>query len=187
MEARKLSEEIYTIEDILALPEGERAELIDGKFYFMSSPSEMHQRILGELYRKIANYIADKGGPCRVYPAAFAVFLNDDRDYVEPDIVVVCDPRKLKKNGYHGGPDWIIEIVSPSSASHDYVRKAALYSDAGVKEYWIVDPNNEIINVYNFGDEVYHPTQYDFDEQVKVGIYEDFVIDFTQFSLDSVE
>jgi Uma2 family endonuclease len=119
-----------------------------------------------------------------VFPAPFAVFLNNDRDYLEPDIVVVCDPDKLKKgDGCHGAPDLVMEIVSPNSASHDYIRKPAAYSDAGVKEYWIVDPDNGIINVYNFGNEVYHPTQYDFTEQVKVEIFGDLVIDFSQIKL----
>jgi Uma2 family endonuclease len=181
MEALKLPEEkIYTIADILALPEGERAELIDGKIYYMASPSEMHQRILGELFWLTKNYIKDKGGPCRVYPAPFAVFLNDDRDYLEPDIVVVCDPDKLKTDGCHGAPDWVLEIVSPNSASHDYMRKSVAYSEAGVREYWIVDPHKKTTNVYSFSDEVYTPTQYSFGEQVKVGIYEDLVIDFSQ-------
>jgi Uma2 family endonuclease len=187
MEAIKLEEKVYTIEDILALPEGKRAELLDGQIYFMASPSTMHQRILMNLSVTIANHIKRKGGPCEVFPAPFAVFLNDDRDYLEPDIVVICDRDKLKKDGCHGGPDWVIEIVSPSSASRDYMRKPAVYSDTGVKEYWIIDPHNEIINIYNFGDEVYHPTQYGFDEQVKVGIYEDLIIDFSEFALDSDE
>jgi Uma2 family endonuclease len=180
MEALKLPEEVYTIADILALPEGKRAELLDGKIYYMASPSTTHQRILRELVLRIGNHINKKGGPCEVFPAAFAVYLNNDRDYLEPDIVVVCDPSKLKEDGCHGAPDWVVEIVSPSSASHDYIRKTASYSSAGVREYWIIDPHSETINVYNFGDEVYRPSQYGFDEQIKVGIYEDLVIDFAQ-------
>ncbi|MDR0221090.1 MAG: Uma2 family endonuclease [Lachnospiraceae bacterium] len=182
-----LDDKVYTIADILALPEDVRAELIDGKIYLMPTRSTIHQQILGDLSLLIGNYIEDRNRPCRIYMGPLAVFINDERDCVEPDIVVICDPSKIKEDGCHGAPDWVIEIISPSTASHDYLRKAALYSNAGVREYWIVDPNNEIINVYNFGDEVYHPTQYDFDDQVKVGIYEDFVIDFTQFSLDSAE
>jgi Uma2 family endonuclease len=174
----------YTIEDILALPEGKRAELLNGHIYYMASPSVMHQRILSVLLVTIANYIEKKGGPCEVFPAPFAVFLSDDRDYFEPDITVVCDPGKIEKgDGCHGGPDWVIEIVSPSSASRDYLIKPASYSSAGVKEYWVVDPNSEKINVYRFGGEVYYPTQYDFTAQVKVGIYEDLTIDFAQFNL----
>jgi Uma2 family endonuclease len=171
----------YTVADILALPEGQRAELLNGHIYYMASPSVMHQRILSVLFVAIANYIKKKGGPCEVFPAPFAVFLNNDRDYFEPDISVVCDPSKIEKgDGCHGGPDWVIEIVSPSSASRDYLLKPASYSKAGVRECWIIDPHNGKINIYNFGNEVYSPTQYDFTAQVKVGIYEDLVIDFAQ-------
>jgi Uma2 family endonuclease len=185
MEARKLeAKKVYTIEDILALPEGKRAELLDGKIYYMASPSMTHQWILTDLIVEISNYIKRKGGPCRAFAAPFAVFLNNDRNYFEPDIVVVCDRDKLKEDGCHGAPDWVIEIVSPSSASHDYVRKAAVYADEGVREYWIVDPHSQTINVYRFGDKVYRPTQYGFDGQVKVGIYEDLTIDFSQFAID---
>jgi Uma2 family endonuclease len=187
MEVRKLeAEKVYTIEDILALPEGKRAELLDGKIYYMASPSVTHQRILMELSVEIHNYIKSKGGgPCEVFPAPFAVFLNNDRDYVEPDIVVICDPDKLKKgDGCHGSPDGVIEIVSPSSASHDYVRKSAVYADTGVREYWIVDPQSQTVNVYSAGDEFRRPVQYGFGEPVKAGIYEDLVIDFSQFTLD---
>ncbi|MDR0219772.1 MAG: Uma2 family endonuclease [Lachnospiraceae bacterium] len=174
----------YTLADLRALPEGQRAELLDGKIYYMDSPNATHQQILGALHQKIADYVTGKGGPCEVFAAPFAVFLNEDSDYLEPDIVVVCDPGKIEKgDGCHGGPDWVIEIVSPDSAKRDYMLKTAAYSNTGVKEYWIIDPHNEIINIYNFSDEVYHPTQYDFTDQVKVGICEDLVIDFSQFDL----
>lgn len=84
--------EIYTIDDIYALPEGERAELIDGKIYYMAPPSRIHQRISGKLFQTIANYIDSKGGKCEIYAAPFAVFLNkDDINYIEPDISVICD------------------------------------------------------------------------------------------------
>jgi Uma2 family endonuclease len=184
MEALKLKE-FHTIEDIIALPEDVWAELLDGEIYYMATPGEIHQRILLDLCVMIRNYLKDKGGPCRVYPAAFAVFLNDDRDYLVPDIFVVCDPKKIKKDGCHGAPDWVIEIVSPSSASRDYLRKQNVYSKAGVKEYWIIDPQNEVITVNNFSDGIYEPTQYKFTEQIKVGIYEDLIIDFSEITLVS--
>ena len=132
MDALK-KEEIYTIDDIYALPDGERAELIDGKIYNMAPPNRTHQRILLSISRKIADYIDSKKGDCEINIAPFAVFLNkDDVNYVEPDISVVCDPVKLDEKGCHGAPDWIIEIVSPGSKAMDYFTKLFKYRTAGV-------------------------------------------------------
>ncbi len=165
----------YTIDDIYDLPDGERAELIDGQIYFMAPPSTRHQRIVSKLNQKIANYIDVHGGDCEVFPSPFAVFLNnDDVNYVEPDISVICDSSKLDDKGCHGAPDWIIEIVSPSSKRIDYLIKLFKYRNAGVKEYWIVDAQKNRITVYNF---VYDTIEeYSFEEDIPVGIYEDFSI-----------
>ena len=117
-----------TIDDIYALPDGKRAELIDGRLYDMAPPSRRHQKILGILYQTIANYIADKGGSCEVYSAPFAVFLNQDEfNYVEPDISVICNLDKLDEKGCNGAPDWVVEIVSPSSHRMDYFIKLFKY------------------------------------------------------------
>ena len=172
MNALKL-EHAYTINDIYALPDGERAELIDGKIYYMSPPGRTHQRILLSLSRKIAEYIDSKGGDCEVDIAPFAVFLNqDDMNYVEPDISVICDQSKLDEKGCHGAPDWIIEIVSPGKKSMDYFIKLFKYRTAGVREYWIVDSAKEQVIVYRFEKETME--EYSFDENVPVGIYEEF-------------
>ncbi len=167
--------ETYTIDDIYALPDGERAELIDGQIYYLATPSRTHQRLSGFLSRTIGNYIESKNGTCEIYAAPFAVFLNnDDINYVEPDISVICDPSKLDEKGCHGAPDWIIEIVSPSSKRIDYLIKLFKYRNAGVKEYWIVDAEKNRITVYNF---VYDTIEeYSFEEDIPVGIYEDFSI-----------
>lgn len=117
-------ERLYTIKDIYALPEGKRAELIDGQIYYMAQPSRKHQRITGELYATIREYIRAGHGSWEVDIAPFAVFLNEnDRNYMEPDISVICDPKKLNDQGCVGAPDWIIEIVSPCSKSMDYNKK----------------------------------------------------------------
>ena len=117
-------EEIYTIEDIYALPDGERAELIDGKIYYMAPPGTKHQSIVSELHYQIKDYINRNNGGCDVFPAPFAVFLNgDDTNYVEPDISVICDKDKLTEKGCNGSPDWVIEVVSPSSKVMDYFTK----------------------------------------------------------------
>lgn len=172
MDALK-KEETYMIDDIYALPDGERAELIDGKIYYMAPPSREHQKISWKLHQTIANYIDANHGECEVYAAPFAVFLNkDDINYVEPDISVICDLSKLDDQGCHGAPDWIIEIVSPGSKSMDYFTKLFKYRLAGVREYWIVDSAKEMITVYRFEKEIME--QYSFGEDVPVGIYEGF-------------
>lgn len=168
-------EEIYTIDDIYALPDGERAELIEGKIYYMAPPSWKHQRISSYLHNEIYNYIKDNHGKCEVLAAPFAVFLNnDDINYVEPDISVICDRSKLDEKGCHGAPDWVIEIVSQSSKPRDYMTKLFKYRTAGVREYWIVDPKKLMVSVYGFEKDVVE--QYNFGEDVPVGIYEGFSI-----------
>jgi len=175
----------YTIKDIYALPEGKRAELIGGQIYDMVPPNLIHQEILMYISNHIANYIHEKKGPCKVYPAPIAVFLNgDDSEYFEPDISVICDPNKLdQKKGCMGAPDWIIEITSPGTASRDYVLKLNKYMDAGVREYWIVDPRNETITVHHFDAEEYIPSYHTFADKVKVNIYDDLAVDFGDLDL----
>jgi len=167
--------ESYTIEDIYALPEGERAELIDGKIYYMAPPSTRHQRIISDIHYRIKDYIIKNNGECEVLPAPFAVFLNkDNKNYVEPDISIICDKDKITDKGCHGAPDWVIEIVSPSSKPRDYMTKLFKYRTAGVREYWIVDPDKQMTTVYGFEKDTVE--QYNFNEDVPVGIYDDFLI-----------
>lgn len=167
----------YTIDDIYALPDGQRAELIDGELYMMAAPGMIHQRLVMEVSFRIRDYIGRSKGDCEVFPAPFAVFLNaDDKIYLEPDISVICDKDKLTDEGCKGAPDWIIEIVSPSSRPMDYNKKLFKYRTAGVREYWIVDPMKQLIMVYNFEQDTFE--QYSFSDKVKAGIYEDLEIDF---------
>ena len=144
----------HTIEEIEALPEGERAELINGEIYYMSSPSVTHQRIVMNLSAAIHSYIRNNKGKCEVFPSPFAVYLfgiQDDTNYLEPDIVVVCDPEKTaNEKGCDGAPDFVIEVVSPSTASRDYLYKLNQYQMAGVKEYWIVNPDIRSVTRYDF-------------------------------------
>lgn len=175
-------ERLYTTEDIYNLPEGTRAELIDGQIYYMAPPSRRHQEIAGELYTSINNYIKSKNGSCKPYIAPFAVFLNeDDTNYVEPDISVICDRSKLTDKGCAGAPDWIIEIVSPGSRRMDYMTKLFKYRSAGVLEYWIVDPEKNRVSVYNF--EADTMEEYSFSDSIKAGIYPDFSIDFSLLNI----
>lgn len=166
----------YTIEDIYALPNGQRAELIDGQIYDMAPPSYLHQKLVMELSATIRDYIKSHGGPCEVLPAPFAVFLNqDDHNYVEPDISVICDSNRIDDRGCNGAPDFIIEIVSPSSQRMDYLTKLFKYRTAGVREYWIVNPMKETVQTYLFGD-IEDFNQYSFDDEIPVGIYNDLKI-----------
>jgi len=172
----------YTTDFIYSLPEGKRAELIDGQVYYMAPPTRIHQEISFSLSRKIAYYIDTKGGSCRVYPSPFAVFLNqDNRNYVEPDISVICDPQKLDDKGCNGAPDWVIEIVSPSNPSDDYIRKLYYYKNYGVREYWIIDPQRKNITVNYFEQDLLN-VPYTFDAVLKVNIYEDLYINFSDIS-----
>ena len=168
-------EEIYTIDDIYSLPEGERAELIDGQIYFMAPPTTNHQRILNFLNTEINLFIRKNNGECEVFPAPFAVFLNDnEKNYVEPDISVICDKNKITDKGCQGAPDWVIEIVSPSTKQMDYYKKLFKYRTAGVREYWVVDPDRKLVTVYNFERDTME--EYPFGEEVPAGIYEGFSI-----------
>lgn len=172
----------HTINDIYDLPDGERAELIDGKIYYMAPPSRKHQDIAGELFGTIREYIKSNHGSCKTYTAPFAVFLNeDDKNYVEPDVSVICDPRKLNDKGCVGAPDWIIEIVSPGSRRMDYSIKLFKYRTAGVREYWIVDSEKNRITVYDLEHE--DMSEYTFADTVKAGIYTDLSIDFNKLNI----
>ncbi len=161
----------FTSEDYWNLPEGERAELIDGRFYNMAPPSRIHQKISGQIYKIVSNYIDAHHGSCEVYAAPFAVNLDaDDKNWVEPDISVICDPNKLTDRGCTGAPDLIFEIVSPASRKMDYSLKNTIYSEAGVREYWIVDPAKERVTVYHYEEDV-APVIYSFSQEISVGIY----------------
>lgn len=167
--ARK--EETYTMEKIYALPDGERAELIDGHIYYMAPPSTKHQRLLNYIITEINLYIRESDGDCEVFPAPFAVFLEgNDKNYVEPDISVVCDRDKITDKGCNGAPDWVIEIVSHSSRKMDYFKKLFKYRTSGVREYWVVDAEKELVTVYDFVHD--DMEEYSFGADVPVGIYE---------------
>lgn len=177
------NKKLYTTDDIEALPKDVRAELIDGEIYYMAAPSEMHQSLLMELLYEIKQYIKASHKKCKIYPSPFGVYISrDKRNFLEPDIVVICpheNDDRLQSNGVHGGPDWVIEIVSPSSKTMDYLRKSHKYQENGVREYWIVDPKTEQVSVYHFeaDEKVSH---YTFEDTIPAGIYEDFSINFKE-------
>lgn len=168
-------ERIYTVQDIEATPEWERLELIDGVIYAMTVPVTVHQKLLVDLMVTISNYIRDNRGDCQVFPAPFGVYLFDD-DYhlLEPDISVICDPEKIDEKGCHGAPDWIIEIISPTTKQRDYMLKLFKYREAGVRLYWIVDPTIDTVVVYDF--EKGETERYPFGRMVPVSLYPDLEI-----------
>ena len=182
----------YTIADIEELPEGERAELINGELFRMDAPTWIHQDILVNLVFEIKKYIRKNTGKCKVMPAPFAVYIKKDKyNYVEPDISVICDEGKKCEKGCQGAPDWIIEIVSSSSKAMDYERKVILYREAGTREYWIVDPEIETVTVYDFGRSASRGTverdsqateavQYAFSDRIKAGIFEDLWLNLSE-------
>ena len=162
-----------TLADYLALPEGVRVELIDGVFYDMAAPQVLHQCISGRIYNKLLYYVDSNNGQCVPLIAPTDVQLDcDDKTIVEPDVFVVCDRNKLKEGArVYGAPDFIVEVLSPSNWRHDMVRKLRKYKKAGVKEYWIIDPEELSILVYDFSKSDL-PTEYSFDDEVPVGIWD---------------
>lgn len=170
--------ETMTMEDYEALPEERRVEIIRGIVYDMSAPTVRHQQILGDLFLSIGGFLKSKQARCRVFPAPFDVKLkNKPLTIVQPDIVVVCDPKKLE-NGKRceGAPDWVIEIVSPSHREHDFLTKLNLYQEAGVREYWIVDPEQEKVFVYSMGADAFKMWCYAFGEEIPTGLYDDLIL-----------
>ena len=151
----------YTYEDYAAWDDGKRWELIDGIPFEMSSPTMTHQSILMELSWQVRGFL--RGKTCKVFAAPFDVRINaDTRDdiVVQPDLLVVCDRAKLDEKGCIGAPDFIVEILSPSTVRHDRVVKFNVYQDAGVREYWIVDPDVKVVNVFLLENGRYRSTQY---------------------------
>ena len=168
-----------TIEDIYALPDGTRAELIDGKLYYIPTPTRTHQKITGEMYLAAAAYIKAYHRECEVYIAPFGVYLNgDDSIYVEPDLSIICDTSRLSERGCVGAPDWIIEVVSAPSRKTDYAVKMNKYRQSGVKEYWIVDPSLRTVLTYVFDDnrDVEDADLYPFEAEIACSVFEGLLI-----------
>jgi Uma2 family endonuclease len=151
----------HTYGDYLTWPEDVRYELIDGIAYLMApAPAVSHQDIAGEIFRQAANAL--RGKSCRVFIAPVDVRLpkaNEADDLidtvVQPDVLAVCDPGKISERGVRGAPDWVLEVLSPSTAGHDQVRKRRVYEQAGVREYWMVHPTDRVLTIYRLENGAY--------------------------------
>ena len=184
MSALQAQQELITMEQYENLPENIRAEVFEGQIYYMASPSQIHQTILTELLVSIRSYFKKKGGNCQVFPAPFDVKLSDHPlTLVQPDIMIVCDKDKLDGKRCNGAPDFVIEIISPSNPSDDYIRKLYYYKNYGVREYWIVDPRSQTTLVYFFEQDSFNVRQYSFQDKIKVNIYDDLWIDFKELGI----
>ncbi|MBQ8232482.1 MAG: Uma2 family endonuclease [Lachnospiraceae bacterium] len=171
----------YTLEDYYQLPEDKRAELIDGWIYDMSAPTSAHQLIVNFISAKLFQYVTSHNGNCIPITSPIDVQLDcDDRTMIQPDIVVVCDRDKIINRCIYGAPDLIIEVLSPATRKRDTVIKLSKYLHAGVREYWIIDPDKKIILVYDFEHNSY-PTIYGFNNTIPVSIWDGkFEIDFNE-------
>ena len=161
----------YTIEDYFSLPEEKRAELIDGVFYDMASTSVIHQLIAGQIFVQLNVFLRKKKASCVPCIAPVDVQLDcDDRTMVQPDVLVVCDREKIRKSGIFGAPDFVAEILSKTTRRKDMVVKLAKYAQAGVREYWLIDPDKQNVLVYDLKNMEF-PSIYGFDAKIPVTIF----------------
>lgn len=182
----------YSYADYLTWPEDERWEIIEGIAYMQATPSPHHQEISVGLSAQFYHYLSGK--PCKVYPAPFSVRLTQDlemkdediKKVVEPDISIVCDKAKLDSKGCNGAPDLIIEIISPSSVKMDRFTKFNSYEKAGVKEYWIVEPEGRLVSVFVLqADQRYgRPEVYSEEDKINVSIFPDLIVDLEPIFID---
>lgn len=161
----------FTIEDYFAIPDEQRVELIDGVIYDMASPTSIHQSLGDEINIVFRNHIRKKGGKCFSVTAPLDVQLDEDnKTVVQPDVLIICDRSKLKNGRVFGAPDLVVEVLSPTTRRKDITLKMGKYMNAGVREYWIVDPKNMRVCVYHFEKDEF-PTIYTLEHKVPVGIW----------------
>ena len=171
---------LYTVKDVEALPEDKRVELIDGVLYDMAGTTVLHQKIARFIYVKLYAYIEGKGGLCQVFFAPLDVQLDkDEYTLLEPDIFIICDRQKDIKKRIWGAPDWVAEVISPSTKFKDYITKSQKYMNAGVREYWIVDADAGKVTVYSKNGEDFNMEVYPLSVPVPVGIYDDLKLDLS--------
>ena len=192
MSLARRDQQHHTYGEYCRWAEDVRYELIDGQAFAMSpAPGRQHQEIVGEVFRQVADAL--EGSGCRVYVAPFDVRLprGDQADdaidtVVQPDISVVCDFAKLDDRGCRGAPDWVIEVLSPGSASHDQIVKRAVYERHGVREFWLIHPADRVVTVYGLVDGAYgKPDIYELTETLACGILPEVVIEWARVLRDA--
>ena len=180
---RKKGQGDYTLEDYYNLPDDRRVELIDGVIYDMGAPTFNHQTIGGKMYFEVRKYIEKKGGECTPILSPVDVCLDcDDKTMVQPDLIIICDKDKIRRWGIMGAPEFVLEVLSDSTRTKDCTKKLDKYTDAGVKEYWIIDPKKKQLIVYDYinGD---FPVHYDLDQKVGMALYnKELVIDLKEIA-----
>ena len=162
----------YTLEDYLALPEDRRVELIDGEFYEMYAPTTGHQAIGGFIYKQLLDHVLDRHASCMPLMSPVDVQLDcDDKTVVQPDVMIVCDPVKFKNGRVFGAPDYLVEVLSPSTRRKDMTLKLYHYTNAGVREYWMIDPESRTVYCSDFTQEKIIMEIHSFDDSIPVGIF----------------
>lgn len=171
----------YTVDDYYHLPKDKRFELIDGVLYDMSAPTSAHQLISGYIYAQLFNHIMGKKGACLPMIAPVDVQLDqDNKTMVQPDVLIVCDRDIVIRRCVYGAPDFVVEVLSPSTKNKDRYVKLHKYASAGVREYWMIDPDKKKVVVYHLEDDDAAPEVYGFDQQVPVAVLGgECVIDFS--------
>ena len=163
---------LYTLEDYLRLPDDQRVELIDGVFYDMAAPTTIHQGVAGFLHKKFLDFVMENKGPCFPFISPVDVQLDcDDKTVVQPDVLVVCDRTKYKNGRVFGAPDLVIEVLSPSTRRKDMQLKMYKYAGAGVREYWMVDPDKKLVVQYDL-EHLGIPAIYNFQSVIPVLIWD---------------
>ena len=161
----------FTVEDYYHFPDDMRMELIDGVIYAMAAPTVIHQMIASKIGRKIEDYIQKRKGLCIVLSLPLDTQLDqDNKTMLQPDVFVLCDRDKLRERSIFGAPDFVAEILSPSTRKKDLTIKLRKYRRARVREYWIVDPDRKLVYVYEFESRDF-PVIYTFEDIVPVGIF----------------
>ena len=161
----------FVVKDLEGLPEDMRVELIDGVIYAMATPTVPHQEIISQIFYQVMKFINENHGSSRPFVSPISLFCDDERFYLEPDMVVVCNPDIIKKDGLHGAPDFVLEVISPSNTKRDLYDKLAIYHNIGVREYWVINPMKKYMIKYNLEQEN-PPELHFFNDTVSFDIYD---------------